>query len=92
MDDHRREVLRPKPDVICRRVGDTAVLVDLTTNQIFELNRTGHRIWELLGQGLDRQAIADCLQQEFSVDRNQLEREMDDLLHALTTEQLIAEQ
>lgn len=66
------------------------MLVDLTTNQIFELNRTGHRIWELLGQGLDRLEIGNRLQQEFSVERNQLEQEMDDLLDALKLEQLIA--
>lgn len=67
------------------------MLVDLATNHIFELNRTGHRIWELLGEGLDRRAIRDRLQQEFSVDPEQLEQELEKLLNALKLEQLIAD-
>lgn len=91
MDDEQRE-LRPTSEVICRGLGDAAVLVDLTTNQIFELNRTGHRIWELLVEGLDRQAIGDRLQQEFSVERDQLDREIEELLKTLRAERLIVEQ
>ncbi len=83
--------LRPKSEVICRGLGDAAVLVDLTTNQIFELNRTGHRIWELLVEGLDRQAIGDRLQQEFSVERDHLDREIEELLKTLRAERLIVE-
>src|SRR5215510_5014894 len=43
---------RPNPDVIAKRLDDAAVLVHLGTNRIFELNGTGMRVWELLGQGL----------------------------------------
>ena len=81
--------MRPKPDVLCRRVGDTAVLVDLKTNQIFELNRTGSRIWELLAQGFDCQAIARCLTEEFTVEPHIAEKEIEELLAALKREQLI---
>lgn len=84
-------MLRRKRDVISRPFGDAAVLVDLTTNQIFELNRTGYRIWELLEHGLDRAAIADTLQREFNVERSQLEIEIDELLAELRRENLLTE-
>jgi len=84
-------VLKRKHDVISRPFGDAAVLVDLTTNQIFELNRTGYRIWELLEDRLDRAAIADVLQREFNVDRGRLELEIDELLSELRREKLLAE-
>ena len=86
-----RAVLKRKRDVISRPFGDAAVLVDLTTNQIFELNRTGYRIWELLEQPLDRAGIADALEREFDVERSQLEIEIDELLAELRRENLLAE-
>lgn len=85
-------MLKRKRDVISRPFGDAAVLVDLTTNQIFELNRTGYRIWELLEERLDRAAITDMLQREFQVERSQLELEVDELLNELRRENLLAEE
>ena len=85
-------MLKRKRDVISRPFGDAAVLVDLTTNQIFELNRTGYRIWELLDERLDRAAIADALQREFDVERSQLEMEIDELLAELRRENLLTEE
>ncbi len=82
-------MLKRKQDVISRPFGDAAVLVDLTTNQVFELNRTGYRIWELLEQAQDRDAIADSLQQEFDVDRARLEAEIDELIEELRRQNLI---
>ncbi|HVH57537.1 MAG TPA: PqqD family protein [Vicinamibacterales bacterium] len=84
--------MKRKRDVISRPFGDAAVLVDLTTNQIFELNRTGYRIWELLEERLDRAAITDMLQREFQVERSQLELEVDELLNELRRENLLAEE
>ena len=85
-------MLKRKRDVISRPFGDAAVLVDLTTNQIFELNRTGYRIWELLDERLDRAAITEVLQREFTVERSQLELEVDELLNELRRENLLAEE
>ena len=45
-------VLHPNPEVIAKRLDQTTVLVDISTGRIFELNETGTRVWELLGQGL----------------------------------------
>ena len=84
-------MLKRKRDVISRPFGDAAVLVDLATNQIFELNRTGYRIWELLEERLDRAAITEVLQREFTVERSQLELEVDELLNELRRENLLAE-
>ena len=55
-------VLRPNPEVIAKRLDQTTVLVDISTGRIFELNETGTRIWELLGQGLNMEQIVQHLQ------------------------------
>jgi hypothetical protein len=82
-------LLKPSADVICRQLGETAVLVHLGTNEIFELNRTGYRVWQLLTEGKDRAAIQLALAREFTVSGEQLEREVGDLLSQLSDRQLV---
>jgi hypothetical protein len=81
--------LRPSPDVVSRSIDSAAVLIHLGTNRIFELNETGSRIWSLLEQGLDRNAVCAQIQQEFDVPVSDAEQAVDDLLSELTREQLI---
>lgn len=83
--------MKGKADVVCRRLGSSAVLVDLETNQIFELNATGYRIWSLMSEGLDARAIGDRLQEEFAIDRTELDREVAELLMRLQQEGLVDE-
>ena len=81
--------LRGSPDVICRPLGESAVLIHLGTNEIFELNLTGYRVWQLLNDGVEPEAILERLIAEFDVDRAQLDREVEALLAALSARQLI---
>lgn len=75
-------------DVVARRVGDSAVLVRLATNRIYELNATGARIWELLTQQKPRTEIIDVLEREFAADRPELEIAFDELIASLRAEGL----
>ena len=83
-------VLRPSAQVICRQLGHGAVLIHLETNQIYELNLAGYRIWELLGEGLHHRDICERIQEEFDVDAGSADRETDKLLETLAAERLIA--
>ena len=82
-------VLRPRPGVVARDMNGSAVLVHLDTNRIYELNATGARIWTLLEQGLDRNAITSCLREEFGVETVEIESAVDELLADLVSEGLI---
>lgn len=73
----------PNPDVVHRRVGDDVVLVHLKTNQIYALNETGARFWELFAEGRDRAAIDEAMLAEFAVTPDELAREIDGLLAEL---------
>jgi len=53
----------PHPDVVARQVGDDVVLVHLDTSQIFALNATGARFWELLSDGKSRVEIEETILQ-----------------------------
>jgi hypothetical protein len=64
--------------------------VNLRTNRIFELNRTGARLWEVLGEGSSESQIVERLLAEFEVPQEQLEREVRALLDSLLDEGLIS--
>jgi hypothetical protein len=83
------QVLRQSPDVVSSRLGDAGVLVNLRTNRILEVNATGIRIWELIGDGQAMSGIARQLQEEFDVDREQLQRELTRLVDDLVREGLV---
>ena len=81
--------LRPSPAVISKRLDEATVLVHIPTNRIFELNETGTRVWELLGQGLDTNTIVGFLVEEFDVDKARASHEVNDLLIQLRTKDLL---
>jgi hypothetical protein len=67
----------------------SSILVDVPTSRIFELNETGTRIWELLGEGLDLDTIAHHLVDEFEVELARAEDEVNKLLVRLRAEGLL---
>ena len=80
---------RHNAQVVSSRLGDAGVLVHLRTNRIFELNVTGFRVWELIGEGLDLAAVEGRLVSEFTVPREQLRTEVRELVQALLREGLL---
>jgi len=79
----------PNPDVVFKRLEDRMVLVHLGTNQIFELNDTGARVWELLQEGIRVDALVDHLTGEFEVDPSSLRTEIEALLSDFLSEGLV---
>lgn len=88
-DDVVGRQVRPSADAVSSRIGDAGVLVHLRTNRIFELNSTGVRIWELLGEGRGLADVERILQQEFEGDHGQLRADLLSLVAALRHEGLI---
>jgi hypothetical protein len=80
---------RPHPDVLARRVGDELVLVHMGRNEIFALNTTGARLWELLSEGRTRSAAVEQLMSEFDASAETVEREADRLMALLEREGLV---
>jgi hypothetical protein len=79
----------PGPDVIVRRTGDTAVIVDLRSNKIFELNPVAARVWDLLADTADEPTLLARIRDEFDVDPDQLHHDVHALLTTLQRENLI---
>jgi Coenzyme PQQ synthesis protein D (PqqD) len=81
--------LRPSADAVTKRVGDEVVLVQLRTNRIYTLNRTGARLWELLEDGHDLDGAGERLRREFDVGEDQLRDEMAALVDELVARKLL---
>jgi hypothetical protein len=81
---------RISPDAIASRVTpDEMVLVQLQSDQIYVLNRTAARVWELLADGCDRAEIERRLLAEFQVAEDVLAAQIGQLLTSLEDQQLI---
>lgn len=81
--------LRPEPDVVSQRLGDAGVLIDMRSGRMFELNGTGVRVWELVGEGCSPESTLTRLQQEFAGDPDRLRAEVNELLDQLVREGLL---
>ena len=85
----RGTVPKPKPDVVFRRLDEGGVLVDLSTNQIFELNHTATRVWELFAESYDPAIVVDLLAEEFEVDAETASEHLHALIKDLESEGLL---
>jgi Coenzyme PQQ synthesis protein D (PqqD) len=88
-EGRRARRLEPADDVVGQRLGDEVVLVNLKTNRIFELNRTGSRFWDLLHEEGGRDQIEARLREEFDVGEERLAAEVDALIESLAAEDLV---
>jgi hypothetical protein len=79
----------PQPDVLSRRVENEVVLVNMRTNEIFALNQTGARLWELLQDGYDEGGCLEVLRDEFDVADEALRSEVSSFYVLLQREGLI---
>jgi Coenzyme PQQ synthesis protein D (PqqD) len=80
---------RPDPDVITQLVEGETVLVHLQTNEIYALNPTATRAWDLLAAGSTRNEVEEALLQEFDVPPDQVRDEMDTLIAELVEKKLL---
>src|SRR6516225_1572071 len=82
--------LHPNSEVIAKRLDQTSVLVHVPTNRIFELNETGSRVWEMIGESLNADQIVQRLTDEFDVEEGQAADQVNELLTRLRDEGLLS--
>lgn len=79
-----RASAQPHPDVMAQHVNDEIVLVHLLSNQIYTLNGTATRLWELLETGHDLDSCIQTLLNEYDVSRKDLEEDVNTIVETLT--------
>jgi len=75
--------------VLWQRLDDEVIVMRLKTDQIYSLNYTGARFWELLSGGSDLASIRGELENEFGVSSDMLATEIEETLALLIREQLL---
>ena len=75
--------------MLWQRLDDEVIVIQLKTDQIFSLNHTGARFWELLSSGSDLAWIRGELENEFGVSSDMLTAEIEETLALLIREQLL---
>ena len=93
MDDEPQEDLafeaRISPDVLFRELVGEAVLLDLKSQRYFGLDEVGTRIWQLLDERRQTEAVLEAMLAEFDVEEGALRRDLAVFLHQLTDAGLI---
>jgi hypothetical protein len=86
-DDAMNDVLDGRafatPRVLCKELGDEAILLDLETETYFGLNAAGSRLWKLLTTAPTIRDAFDVMLLEYDVDPGELERDMGALIEDL---------
>jgi coenzyme PQQ synthesis protein D (PqqD) len=71
------------PRVLCKDLGDEAILLDLETETYFGLNAAGTRLWNLLTTAPSIREAFEVMLEEYAVAPDELERDMDALIDEL---------
>jgi PqqD family protein of HPr-rel-A system len=83
-------ILTPVPSVLVRPLGDGAILLDSISGSVYQLNRVGVEVWELLSSATTAAVICDTLATRYSLDRGRVERDVERLLAGLRTAGLVS--
>lgn len=75
--------------VMARQVGEETVILDLASGTYFGLDPVGARIWQLLGEGRTLAEVCESMLAEYKVSRDEIERDVNELLAALVDKSLI---
>jgi hypothetical protein len=68
------------PEVISQEVSGETVLLDLESENYFGLDEVGTRIWQLIKEGGDLRVIYNTLLDEYEVEEQRLQTDLEALL------------
>jgi hypothetical protein len=75
--------------VMSRQVGDETVILDLGSGMYFSLDPVGARIWQLLTEGHQLDAVVTSLHAEYDVPEDQLRQDVNSLINELVSRGLV---
>jgi hypothetical protein len=70
-------------EVLTQEVGGETVILDLKSETYFGLDEVGTRIWQLLVEQEDMQTITATMLNEYDVEEDQVEKDIQNLLTKL---------
>ena len=79
----------PNPEVVAKRLDEELVVIHLGTDQVYSLNSSAARFWELLESGLGVLEAKKQLVEEFAVSMQQLDEDIPNVLRVLLEKELL---
>lgn len=83
--------LAVSPEVMFQEVGGEVVLLDLASESYFGLDEVGARIWALLNEQNELQAVYEAMLEEYDVEPEKLEADLLELVERLLEAGLVRE-
>ncbi len=80
-----------KHDVHGQETSDGFLLCDATTQEIFELNETARRIWELVVEGNTIDRMVEVLMDEYEATEDQIRESVEETVEELVDQGLVRE-
>lgn len=77
------------PEVLSRVLDGEAVLLHLGSGTYFGMNEVATRAWEIIVAGTSFTGLCASLESEFDVSRQELERDLRELISALVDKKLV---
>ena len=81
--------LKISPDVHSQEVDGETVLLDLNSESYFGLDEVGTRIWQLLQESGDVKSIFETILDEYDVEEEQLQKDLEELVEKLVDTGLV---
>jgi len=82
-------IFKRSTEVVAANVGDKSLLLHITDWVYLELNESGSRVWELLGEGRTLDDLVGDLCREFKVDIQTCSTDTSELLEMLEAKRFI---
>lgn len=89
MPDAIQKSISVSKQVLCQKIGDETVLLDLASEQYFGLDEVGTRFWELLSNSKPFNEIVHVMADEYEAPQSQIEQDLKELLIRLSAEGLV---
>mgnify|MGYP003580856864 CR=1 FL=1 len=81
--------LVPATHVVTAVHGTRTVLLDPRRGRYYGLDEVGGRVWALIKEGLTVTEMVERLSQEYNVEINELEADVNELIHDLKSKRLL---
>ena len=88
MADHWQQ-LSFAPDVVVQVINGEALILKLHEEEVFSLNETGARVAQLIELRRSLGEVIDTLTDEYETGREQIERDVNDLVQELVSKGLV---
>ena len=89
MNELIKQHVKIPPDVLFQIVNGETVLLNLKNEKYFGLDEVGTRVWQLLNDECDLQKVFEIMLDEYDVDADQLEHDINKLVRELVAAELI---